>query len=171
MGESDLIDSAVLSFDYDQSMYECYVRLPSDYRPPDSVFISNQKQLADNYPSVIGTPPFEHRFAADNPRVGLWPRHGELVNANSDMTCEDFIDSGIYYKHTTPNGSPNRDFQPLIIDLLDSTTGQLEHRLEQPKLLGLRKKCKKCFWGKNSKNIHFTPRKMPSLVLTIQVRT
>ena len=128
MGESDLIDSAVLSFDYDQSLYECYVRLPSDYRPPDSVFIANQKQLADNYPSVIGTPPFEHRFAADNPRVGLWPRHGELVNANSDMTCEDFIDSGIYYKHTTPNGSPNRDFQPLIIDLLDATTGQLEHR-------------------------------------------
>ena len=79
--------------------------------------------MSENYPSVVGSPPFEYRFAADNPRVGLWPRHGELVNANNDMTCEDFINSGIFSRHTTATDAPNRDHQPLIIDLVDIAGG------------------------------------------------
>ena len=46
-------------------------------------------------------------------------RHGQLVNAEPEMTCEDFINSGIYYKHFSQNDSPDKDHQPLIIDLVD----------------------------------------------------
>lgn len=45
-----------------------------------------------------------------------------------DMTCENFINSGIYYRHTTATGSPNRDHQPIIIDLVDKTSGELVDR-------------------------------------------
>ena len=81
--------------------------------------MTDSTMLRDNYPSYVGVPPFEYRFATDNPRVGLWPRHGRLVNAEPEMRCEDFIDSGIYYKHLSQNDSPDKDHQPLIIDLVD----------------------------------------------------
>lgn len=35
------------------------------------------------------------------------------------MRCDDFIGSGIYYKHLTDHASPAKDHQPLIIDLVD----------------------------------------------------
>ena len=74
MGESDMINSGILSFNYDPSVADCYVRIPDPYRPNERFFITDGNMLRDNYPSYQGIPPYEFRFAADNPRVGLWPR-------------------------------------------------------------------------------------------------
>ena len=77
MGTSDIIDQSILSFKYDDSLFDCYVRLPSPYRPNERFYINTQKALLQNYPIIDMVPPFEFRFASDNPRVGLWPRHGK----------------------------------------------------------------------------------------------
>ena len=71
LADSEIIDGTILSFNFDHDRHECFVRLPSPYRPNERFFIGNQRQLAQNYPSVVGTPSFEYRFAADNPRAGL----------------------------------------------------------------------------------------------------
>ena len=128
MGTSDIIDQSILSFKYDDSLFDCYVRLPSPYRPNERFYINTQKALLQNYPIIDMVPPFEFRFASDNPRVGLWPRHGKLMNAEPDMTCDEFVNSGVYYEHQNPNNSPNYDHQPLIVDLVDNQTGELFER-------------------------------------------
>ena len=44
MGTSDIIDQSIISFKYDQSLYDCYVRLPAPYRPNERFYINNQKE-------------------------------------------------------------------------------------------------------------------------------
>ena len=42
MGDSDIIDQSIISFKYDDSRYECFVRQPNTYRPNERFFIANQ---------------------------------------------------------------------------------------------------------------------------------
>ena len=44
MGTSDIIDQSIISFKYDRSLYDCYVRLPAPYRPNERFYIDNQKE-------------------------------------------------------------------------------------------------------------------------------
>ncbi|XP_013413797.1 FRAS1-related extracellular matrix protein 2-like [Lingula anatina] len=51
------------------------------------------------------------------------PRYGEMANTSAAMTmidCEAFLESGIRYKHTSPLDSPNRDYIPMVVELMSS---------------------------------------------------
>ncbi|KAK6494141.1 FRAS1-related extracellular matrix protein 2-like [Huso huso] len=54
--------------------------------------------------------------------TGGLPRYGTLLNYTSNgqmMVCDDFVNLGIRYKHTSTNNSPNRDYIPMLVELLD----------------------------------------------------
>nr|CAB3247089.1 FRAS1-related extracellular matrix protein 2 [Phallusia mammillata] len=51
------------------------------------------------------------------------PRYGNLINDPSQgsmMPCEDFLNAGVRYQHTTTTSSPNRDHIPMVVELLDA---------------------------------------------------
>ena len=128
-GESKAIDSSILKFDFDSSKalnylssddyssvdssdsseLECYVTIPEAYRPNERVFIDNQEMLGEVYPIFEGSPPFDRRFLSDNPKIGMWPKYGKLVFAPVRSTCDDFVNSGIFYRHSGVTGTPDKD--------------------------------------------------------------
>eukprot|EP00062_Callorhinchus_milii_P013911 gi/632962602/ref/XP_007897409.1/ PREDICTED: FRAS1-related extracellular matrix protein 3 [Callorhinchus milii] len=60
------------------------------------------------------------------------PRYGQLLNVSSDgqmMDCDAFASSGIRYQHTASTNSPNRDYIPMVVELLDreGNTVKQEH--------------------------------------------
>lgn len=54
MGDSEIIDSSILSFNYDKNVADCFVRIPNPYQPNERFFIKNSKQLSANYPAFQG---------------------------------------------------------------------------------------------------------------------
>ncbi|XP_043918185.1 FRAS1-related extracellular matrix protein 3 [Protopterus annectens] len=53
---------------------------------------------------------------------GGLPRYGELLNFTSKgqmIDCDTFAKLDIRYKHTAPTNSPNRDYIPMLVELLD----------------------------------------------------
>ena len=136
-GESKAIDSSILKFDFDFGSYissdyssidssvsselECYVTIPESYRPNERVFIDNQDLLGEVYPIFEGSPPFDRRFLSDNPKIGMWPKYGKLVFAPVRSTCDDFVNSGIFYRHSGVTGTPDKDHQPLLIEIEDKS--------------------------------------------------
>ncbi|XP_067889545.1 FRAS1-related extracellular matrix protein 3 [Heterodontus francisci] len=54
--------------------------------------------------------------------TGGLPRYGKLLNFTSNgqmVDCDTFVTSGIRYKHTASTSSPNRDYIPMLVELLD----------------------------------------------------
>ncbi|MBN3297142.1 FREM2 protein, partial [Amia calva] len=54
--------------------------------------------------------------------AGGLPRYGTLLNytANGQMIdCDAFVNLGIRYKHTSTTSSPNRDYIPMLVELVD----------------------------------------------------
>ncbi|XP_041034399.1 FRAS1-related extracellular matrix protein 3 [Carcharodon carcharias] len=54
--------------------------------------------------------------------TGGLPRYGKLLNFTSNghmVECDTFVTSGIRYKHTASTSSPNRDYIPMLVELLD----------------------------------------------------
>ncbi|KAI1883643.1 hypothetical protein AGOR_G00233680 [Albula goreensis] len=64
--------------------------------------------------------------------AGGLPRYGTLLNYTSNgqmIDCDAFVKQGIRYKHTSTTESPNRDYIPMLVELLDKegNTVQQEH--------------------------------------------
>ncbi|MFT7807597.1 FRAS1-related extracellular matrix protein 3 isoform X1 [Arapaima gigas] len=60
------------------------------------------------------------------------PRYGTLLNYTSNgqmIDCDDFLKLGIRYEHTSTTNSPNRDYIPMMVELLnkEGNTLQQEH--------------------------------------------
>ncbi|CBY08706.1 unnamed protein product [Oikopleura dioica] len=89
--------------------------------PNERVFIDNQDLLGEVYPIFEGSPPFDRRFLSDNPKIGMWPKYGKLVFAPVRSTCDDFVNSGIFYRHSGVTGTPDKDHQPLLIEIEDKS--------------------------------------------------
>ncbi|XP_053316906.1 FRAS1-related extracellular matrix protein 3 [Spea bombifrons] len=57
--------------------------------------------------------------------TGGLPRYGQLLNFSASLQrgldCHTFTNSGLYYKHTAPHNSPNRDYLPMLVELTDGT--------------------------------------------------
>ncbi|MGH0133017.1 UNVERIFIED_CONTAM: hypothetical protein FKN15_022782 [Acipenser sinensis] len=54
--------------------------------------------------------------------TGGLPRYGTLLNYTSNghmINCDAFVNLGIRYKHTSTTNSPNRDYIPMLVELLD----------------------------------------------------
>ncbi|XP_006629615.2 FRAS1-related extracellular matrix protein 3 [Lepisosteus oculatus] len=54
--------------------------------------------------------------------AGGLPRYGSLLNhtANGQMIdCDEFVNLGVRYKHTSTTSSPNRDYIPMLVELMD----------------------------------------------------
>ncbi|XP_035282659.1 FRAS1-related extracellular matrix protein 3 [Anguilla anguilla] len=54
--------------------------------------------------------------------AGGLPRYGTLLNYTGSgltMSCDDFLKVGVRYKHTSTTESPNRDYIPMLVELLD----------------------------------------------------
>uniref|UniRef100_A0A8C4NEW7 FRAS1 related extracellular matrix 2a n=1 Tax=Eptatretus burgeri TaxID=7764 RepID=A0A8C4NEW7_EPTBU len=54
---------------------------------------------------------------------GWLPRYGTLVypsDANRHiMSCDEFMNAGIYYEHTAKTSSPDRDYIPMMVHVMD----------------------------------------------------
>ena len=67
---------------------------------------------------------------------GVIPRYGELVNVTSDsgntaqFECKEFLQSNIRYKHTKRSSS-NRDFLPVVVEMIDKNTDRIEREYFQ----------------------------------------
>ena len=67
---------------------------------------------------------------------GAIPRYGKLVNVTSDngnraqFECSEFLRSSIRYKHTKSSSS-NRDFIPLVVEMIDQNTDRIEREYFQ----------------------------------------
>lgn len=67
---------------------------------------------------------------------GLIPRYGELVNATKDsgstsqFECKEFLESNIRYKHTE-RVSSNRDFIPMVVEMIDKNSDRIEREYFQ----------------------------------------
>ncbi|KAG7461729.1 hypothetical protein MATL_G00194240 [Megalops atlanticus] len=64
--------------------------------------------------------------------AGGLPRYGTLLNYTSNgqmVDCDAFVKMGIRYKHTSSTDSPNRDYIPMLVELLDKegNTVRQEH--------------------------------------------
>lgn len=64
--------------------------------------------------------------------AGGLPRYGKLLNytANGQMVdCDAFLKLGVRYQHTSTTNSPNRDYIPMMVELVDKegNTLQQEH--------------------------------------------
>nr|XP_023654914.1 FRAS1-related extracellular matrix protein 3 [Paramormyrops kingsleyae] len=64
--------------------------------------------------------------------AGGLPRYGKLLNytANGQMVdCDAFLKLGVRYQHTSATNSPNRDYIPMMVELVDQegSTLQQEH--------------------------------------------
>ncbi|XP_018591126.2 FRAS1-related extracellular matrix protein 3 isoform X2 [Scleropages formosus] len=58
------------------------------------------------------------------------PRYGTLLNYTSNgqmIDCDAFVELGIRYKHTSTTNSPNRDYIPMMVELLDKEGNTLQH--------------------------------------------
>ena len=54
-------------------------------------------------------------------RTGL-PRYGHILNdtsTQSQFDCKEFINMGITYQHTASTNSPNRDYIPMVLEIID----------------------------------------------------
>ncbi|XP_006002942.1 FRAS1-related extracellular matrix protein 3 [Latimeria chalumnae] len=55
--------------------------------------------------------------------TGGLPRYGNLLDFTSNgqmIDCDAFVNLGIRYKHTATTNSPNRDYIPMLVELLDN---------------------------------------------------
>ena len=62
---------------------------------------------------------------------GELPRYGRLDYDTANLVMQDcgtFISSGLRYKHNAMADSPNRDFIPMVVELIDSNTGEVAKR-------------------------------------------
>ena len=71
-----------------------------------------------------------------NVNSGVIPRYGKLVNVTKDgaktaqFECKEFLRSNIRYKHTKRSSS-NRDFIPLVVEMIDQNIGRIEREYFQ----------------------------------------
>lgn len=71
-----------------------------------------------------------------NVNNGVIPRYGKLVNVTKDgaktaqFECKEFLRSNIRYKHTKRSSS-NRDFIPLVVEMIDQNIGRIEREYFQ----------------------------------------
>ncbi|GCB66619.1 hypothetical protein scyTo_0013597 [Scyliorhinus torazame] len=66
--------------------------------------------------------------------TGGLPRYGRLFNMTSNgqmLDCETFLTSGIRYRHTASTSSPNRDYIPMLVELLDGAGNPLRQEYFQ----------------------------------------
>ncbi|XP_038647842.1 FRAS1-related extracellular matrix protein 3 [Scyliorhinus canicula] len=66
--------------------------------------------------------------------TGGLPRYGKLSNLTSNgqmLDCETFLTSGIRYRHTASTSSPNRDYIPMLVELLDVAGNPLQQEYFQ----------------------------------------
>lgn len=67
---------------------------------------------------------------------GIIPRYGELVNVTNDnrntarFECSEFLRSNIRYQHKKLS-SPNLDFIPVVVELIDQSTRRIEREYFQ----------------------------------------
>ncbi|XP_071087584.1 FRAS1-related extracellular matrix protein 2-like [Haliotis cracherodii] len=50
------------------------------------------------------------------------PRYGVVMNDTTRLQmvdCDEFLEMGVRYQHTAENNSPDRDFIPLVVELMD----------------------------------------------------
>ncbi|KAL3878630.1 hypothetical protein ACJMK2_030964 [Sinanodonta woodiana] len=55
------------------------------------------------------------------------PKYGYVLNETSSLSnidCDQFLQLGIRYRHTAANKSPNMDYIPAVVELLDQSNGQ-----------------------------------------------
>ncbi|KAM9330460.1 FRAS1-related extracellular matrix protein 3 [Gastrophryne carolinensis] len=58
------------------------------------------------------------------PGAGGLPRYGHLVNLTSapqkGIDCQRFTSSGLRYQHSAPHSSPNRDYLPMLVEVVEA---------------------------------------------------
>ncbi|KAH9519922.1 Protein M3, partial [Bulinus truncatus] len=57
------------------------------------------------------------------PLVSGQPKHGEVIGDASlleMMDCDEFLNYGLRYRHTTQSNSPGKDYLPFVVHILDS---------------------------------------------------
>lgn len=62
------------------------------------------------------------------------PRYGQLINDPSNgspVSCAEFLSTGAFYQHTAVTDSPNRDFIPMVVELLDADGNQVKQEYFQ----------------------------------------
>lgn len=56
------------------------------------------------------------------PKASGLPRYGVVVNDTSVLQmvdCDEFLKLGVRYKHTAATNSPNKDYLPLVVEVID----------------------------------------------------
>ena len=62
------------------------------------------------------------------------PHYGELINDPSEgspVTCSQFLSGGAKYRHTAVTDSPNRDYIPMVVEILNSAGELVEQEYFQ----------------------------------------
>ncbi|CAL1526861.1 unnamed protein product, partial [Lymnaea stagnalis] len=88
------------------------------------------KTLGVSSPINVNTTEFSYVRGQEQCRVSLLPltsgrpRHGVVMDDTARLQmvdCVEFLNQNIRYKHVTQANSPNKDFIPLVVSVLDST--------------------------------------------------
>ena len=62
------------------------------------------------------------------------PRYGVVMNDTSLLEmvdCDEFLNMGVRYRHTAETNSPDRDYIPLVVEIMDLAGNMLKQEYFQ----------------------------------------
>ena len=62
------------------------------------------------------------------------PRYGVMMNDSSLLEmvdCDEFLNMGVRYRHTADTNSPDRDYIPLVVEIMDPSGSMLKQEYFQ----------------------------------------